>query len=53
MKKETYFKRTKGEFMILPTFNIDSWWDFKEGGWSRVVTIGWLVWFVRFIRPLK
>ena len=52
LKKETYFKRVESEFMILPTFNIDTWFDF-ESKFFRVITIGWLFWFVRFIRPIN
>ena len=41
-------QKTKGEFMLLPTFSIDNWFEPKLRMWQRVYTIGWLVWFVRW-----
>ena len=41
-------QRTKDEFMLLPVFSIDSWFEPKLRMWQRVYTIGWLVWFVRW-----
>lgn len=41
-------QRTKGEFMLLPTFSIDSWFEPGLRMCQRVYTIGWLVWFVRW-----
>ena len=55
---EVIFKRTDDEFMLLPNFSIDSWVDFDystykwQFKWQRVVTIGWLFWFVRFIKDI-
>lgn len=41
-------QRTKDEFMLLPTFSIDNWYEPKLHMWQRVYTIGWLFWFVRW-----
>lgn len=50
---EVIFKRTEDEFMLLPNFSIDSWLDYKTFKWRRVVNIGWLFWFVRFIKDIE
>lgn len=49
---EVYFKRTEDEFMLLPNFTMDSWFNYTTFKWQRVVTIGWLFWFVRFIKDI-
>ena len=47
-------QRSKDEFMLLPTFSIDNWYDsdiYKQQHiymWQRVYTIGWLFWFIRW-----
>ena len=47
-------QRAKDEFMLLPTFSIDNWYDsdiYKQQHiymWQRVYTIGWLFWFIRW-----
>jgi hypothetical protein len=41
-------RRTDKEFMLLPTFTIDSWFEPELKVWQRVYTIGWLMWFVRW-----
>lgn len=41
-------RRTDKEFMLLPTFTIDSWFEPELKMWQRVYTIGWLMWFVRW-----
>lgn len=53
---EVIFKRTDDEFMLLPNFSIDSWFNcinYTTPKWQRVVTIGWLFWFVRFIKDIE
>lgn len=50
---EVFFKRTDDEFMLLPNFTIDSWFNYTTHKWQRVVTIGWLFWFVRFIKDIE
>lgn len=50
---EVYFKRTEDEFMLLPNFNIDSWFNYTTLKRQRIVTIGWLFWFVRFVKDIK
>jgi hypothetical protein len=50
---EVIFKTCKGEFMLLPNFNFDKWFNFKTHKFQKVITIGWLFWFVRFIRDDK
>lgn len=47
------FKKCNDEFMLLPNFNIDSWFNYTTLKWERVTTIGWLFWFVRFIKEIK
>lgn len=47
---EVLFKTCKDEFMLLPNFNFDRWYDFTKRKFQKVITIGWLIWFVRFIR---
>lgn len=41
-------QKTKGEFMLLPTFSIDNWFTPELNMYQKVYTIGWLVWFVRW-----
>ena len=47
-------QRAKDEFMLLPTFSIDNWYDpdvYTQQHifmWQRVYTIGWLFWFIRW-----
>lgn len=41
-------QKTKGEFMLLPTFNTDNWFMPELFMYRRVYTIGWLMWFVRW-----
>ena len=41
-------RRTDKEFILLPTFCIDSWFEPELKMWRRVYTIGWLLWFVRW-----
>ena len=41
-------KKTKGEFILLPTFSIDNWFMPELHMYQKVYTIGWLVWFVRW-----
>lgn len=43
-------QRTKGEFMLLPTFSIDNWYESELHMCKKVYTIGWLIWFVRWTR---
>lgn len=50
---EVIFKRTDDEFMLLPNFSIDSWFNYTTPKWQRVVTIGWLFWFIRFIKDIE
>lgn len=44
--------RTDKEFMLLPTFSIDSWWEPKLELWQRVYTIGWGLWFIRWYKNI-
>ena len=41
-------RKTKGEFMLLPTFSIDTWFIPELHMNQKVYTIGWLIWFVRW-----
>jgi hypothetical protein len=41
-------RKTKGEFMLLPTFSIDSWFIPELHMSQKVYTIGWLIWFARW-----
>lgn len=47
-------QRAKDEFMLLPIFSIDNWYDpelYRQQHvyvWQRVYTIGWLFWFIRW-----
>lgn len=50
---EVLFKKCKGEFMLLPNINIDKWFNYQQCKYERVITIGWLIWFVRFIKDVK
>ena len=50
---EVIFKTCKDEFMLLPNFNFDKWFNYEQCKYERVITIGWLIWFVRFIKNVK
>lgn len=41
-------QKTNGEFMLLPTFNVDNWFTPELYMCQKVYTIGWLIWFVRW-----
>lgn len=41
-------QKTNNEFMLLPTFSIDTWFMPKLNMYQKVYTIGWLMWFVRW-----
>ena len=41
-------QKTKGEFMLLPTFSTDNWFMPELHMCQKVYTIGWLMWFVRW-----
>lgn len=41
-------RRTDKEFILLPSFTIDYWFEPELKMWQRVYTIGWLMWFVRW-----
>lgn len=41
-------RRTDKEFILLPSFTIDYWFEPELKMWQRVYTIGWLLWFVRW-----
>lgn len=41
-------QKTNGEFMLLPTFNVDHWFTPELHMYQKVYTIGWLIWFVRW-----
>ena len=41
-------QKTKGEFMLLPTFSTDNWFMSELHMYQKVYTIGWLMWFVRW-----
>lgn len=41
-------RRTDKEFILLPSFSIDYWYEPELKMWQRVYTIGWLIWFVRW-----
>lgn len=41
-------RKTKGEFMLLPTFSIDNWFMPEIHMSQKVYTIGWLIWFARW-----
>lgn len=41
-------QRTKDEFMLLPIFSIDNWYEPNLHMWQRIYTIGWLFWFIRW-----
>jgi hypothetical protein len=41
-------RRTDKEFILLPSFTIDYWFEPELKMWQRVYTIGWLIWFVRW-----
>jgi hypothetical protein len=41
-------RRTDKEFILLPSFSIDYWYEPELKMWQRVYTIGWLMWFVRW-----
>ena len=41
-------QKTKGEFMLLPTFSTDNWFMPELNMYQKVYTIGWLMWFVRW-----
>lgn len=41
-------QKTKGEFMLLPTFSTDNWFIPELNMYRKVYTIGWLTWFVRW-----
>ena len=41
-------QKTKGEFMLLPTFSIDNWFAPELHMYQKVYTIGWLMWFIRW-----
>ena len=45
-------RRTDKEFILLPTFSIDSWWEPKLELWQRVYTIGWGLWFIRWFKNI-
>lgn len=45
-------QRTKGEFMLLPTFSIDNWFMAKIHMYQRVYTIGWGLWFIRWFKNI-
>jgi hypothetical protein len=45
---EVLFKKCEGEFMLLPNFEISKWFYPEQRKYQRVITIGWLFWFVRF-----
>ena len=47
------FKTCKDEFMLLPNFKFDKWFDFTKHKFQNVITIGWLIWFIRFISDDK
>ena len=50
---EVLFKKCKGEFMLLPNFNIDKWFNYEQCKYERVIKIVWLIWFVIFIKDVK
>lgn len=41
-------RRTDKEFILLPSFSIDYWFEPELKMCQRVYTIGWLLWFVRW-----
>ena len=43
------FKTCNDEFMLLPNFNFNKWFDFTKHKFQNVITISWLIWFIRFI----
>lgn len=46
--KNMKIQKTNGEFMLLPTFNVDHWFTPELHMYQKVYTIGWLIWFVRW-----
>lgn len=46
--KDMKIQKTNGEFMLLPTFNVDHWFTPELHMYQKVYTIGWLIWFVRW-----
>ena len=38
-------QKTKGEFMLLPTFSTDNWFIPELNMYRKVYTIGWLTCF--------
>ena len=45
-------RRTDKEFILLPTFCIDSWFEPELKMWQRVYTIGWGLWFIRWFKNI-
>ena len=41
-------QRVKDEFILLPMFSIDNWYEPELHMCQRVYTIGWLIWFIRW-----
>ena len=41
-------QKTKGEFILLPSFSSDTWFMPELHMYQKVYTIGWLVWFIRW-----